>query len=296
MSRKAQLPFRTTLSLPLELGQQIESIANRRGVSLVEVAREAIEHHVRIQNAEEAEKPGDPVVLARRILEDATRLENPYQALVASWRLSRAQRQVEGIAASKLEIDLWPGEIYLLRILTELLQNLEARDSMYVVSNLHFWKHGDGSLLTRDSTTHYLTAQEQAIRRGIRLRRVFLLGPAETNAPELLAHAEFLRRARSVAADSEQVSVKFRVFDNVENALLQYGHFACLRRLGTEAEPVDEGCMVAEPIYYGPAKQVHLRLLFSRGSGTADALTKSYIDRFLQADEGARPIEELTGG
>jgi hypothetical protein len=122
------------------------------------------------------------------------RLIGRYQKMVAAWRLARAQRQIQQVAASQIEIDMWPAEIYLLKMLTELFQSLGSRDQLCVVSNLHFWSvRGDErSLLTPDLQAHFLAAQEQAVRAGLRLHRVFLLRRDDINANELTRHVRFV--------------------------------------------------------------------------------------------------------
>ncbi len=286
------MAFRTTLTLPNELSEQLKELATHEGVPLVELARRAVERYVQTETAGAKSADGaDPVAQALRILAGTERLTNPYQRLVGQWRLARAERQIVEVAASKMDIDMWPAEIYLLKILGELFQSLRQHDHLCVVSNLHFWAlHSDeSSLLKPELQVHYLAAQEQAVRAGMRLHRVFLLRPNETSANELREHVRFVRRLRDQPG-AGRVDVEYRVFEN-DRALQHYGHFACIRRFSADSDSVDQGCMVAEPIYY--QSQVHLRLLFSVGPSDADPLTKSYVDLFQQAARGAEPIEKL---
>ena len=266
----------------------------------MELIREAVLRYVEAAEKGQTEVD-DPANDGRTLASLTDPLPNPYQDMVARWRLDRTLRQMSDLAAYRLELDAWPADIYLLRVLTELHQRLGALDEFLVVTNLQFWHDAtapkDSSFLAPESGSLYLAAQEQAVVNRMRLYRVFLVDPTVRNQCGLRQHREFLERvtAKEPLLD---VKVHFREFDDLDNAKLHLGHFAVIRRRkqpGTQLgqNDADGGCMVVEPVYYAAGKISHLRLLFSRGSGHEDANVKFYIDRFFNAAEGSKSIEVL---
>ena len=278
---------RTTISLGQELGQRLAAVATAEGLSAMEAVRRAVSDYVEFREAASVARDG-MAAGALRILQASRKLDNPFQQLVAHWRLARTDRLFEEIAAFRGDLDAWPAEVYLFRVLTELLQPLGANDELLIVSNLGFWSSsassGDSSI-GRAFSGVYLAAQEEAVSRGLVLHRVFLLAEHERSSDELTQHREFLTRVQRQYPN--QVRVEMRVFDNLAEARMRLGHFAVIRRGYDKATKIDEGCMVVEPVYYGSSENIHLRLRFSRGSGEKDQDTRFYLDRFSQAALGA---------
>jgi hypothetical protein len=323
MNAKDALPFRTTLSLPEQTGKRLKMMAKQQGITVLQVVRRAIEEYGRPELLNMAEGGSIARQQARSLLELTQEFENPYQEKLASWRIARTRRQIADVRASRLELDAWPAEIYLLRVLTELLQKLGDGDEFLVATNLGFWRTAsaaesaqkqsatasDGSLsamalppslLGPESSALYLSAQRDAVARGMRLKRVFLLSKKDstTGAAALDMHRRLLHDL-----DDEQrrrVQICCRVVDDLDAAVVRTGHFACVRRINSAATPFsvlepDFGAFVVEPVYQGHHIR-HLRLLFSQGQSSQDDPTvKFYLDRFFAAaDELATiPLDQI---
>ena len=117
---------------------------------------------------------------ARKIVGTVQELNvNPYQRLAAALRLSRTAKQVRQIGDFDLLLDAHPADIYLLRVLTELLHKLDEHDEFLVVTNLRFWRDNSSPGGFVAEAASYLAAQQAAIGRGMRLCRIFLLSPED---------------------------------------------------------------------------------------------------------------------
>jgi len=328
--RPTKYTYRTTLSLDPNLANRLRKFALQERLSETEAARRAVElglPPLKLQG------PGSAGFHARQLLSLVGPMSNPYQDFAASWRLDRARRQLAEISTFALDLDAWSAELYLLRILAELLHQFGPDDEFLTVTNLDFWseaypRSGDAegdhflghigapgdpgvpiraeppsrSALSRDSAAHYLTAQKEAIFRGMRLSRLILLSPKELKerTGDLLIHKRFLDEVRAHEAGrfSSRATVQYKVVDEI--ARERIGHFACIRRLKSVdrlSTPLerDDGCLVVEPEYRAGVIS-NLKLLFSRGSSSHDdPRVKFYIDRFFQASDapGTKPLDDL---
>lgn len=289
---------RTTLSLPEDLHAGLEKFAAERGISFLGGVRLALRQVVESSFGNDSSNP--TVLVLRQLAEIDRSFANPYQSFIARWRLERVLRQLEEISAFKFDLEVWPAEIYSLRVLTELHQGFTEKDEFLVVTNLNFW-HETG-FFGPESSGLYLAAQEAAIARGLRLVRVFLLTDDDITSHKecLRAHGRFLSGIRNrYPSLLKNVSVRFKRCSNIDDGLLQIGHFACVRRRNTPSKQLpsrdpDEACVVLEPVYQR-RRLSHLRFLFSRGSSQDDPAIKFFVDRFLQAEADSRPVEELVG-
>lgn len=301
MRKQKKYPARSTLSLSDDLGVRIASVADDLKISLMEATRLAVQHYVSFYEAAAHSAPKSASTPAQKIIGNVLNLNtNPYQDLVAAWRLRRTERQVGQIVASELKLDAWPAEVYLLRVLTELLRELDEHDEFLVVTNLRFWTEfsGSGDTLGTESAA-FLAAQQEAIGRGMRLLRLFLLSPEDCNERRetLRPHYEFARCCAEKHPD--RVALRFLSCDEIDDAILRIGHFAAIRRrdhqgAGLPAPEGDKGCLVVEPLYCAPGKKIkELRFLFSRGASHEDAVVQHYLDRVLQAAGKAEPLAKL---
>lgn len=304
MVKKRTKSFRTTLSIDGEYEAKLEHLAEVRGISVGEVIRTAVRHYLESEQATQSGR-SSATEQARKLIEISRGLNNPYQKLVGSWRLSRTERQLSDIAGLRVELDVWPAEIYLLRVLTELLQKFGPHDEFLVVTNLQFWHDAaspsPSSFFGPESAGLYLSAQGEAIARGMRLHRVFLLSDEDLRLRTcgLKQHRRFVTDLRKhYPQHSEHVQVRYKSFPSIDDARMRIGHFACIRWRNTPgtslpASEPDEGCLIVEPVYYAPGKISHLRLLFSNGPSHTDPVVKFYLDRFLQAADGSEPVENI---
>jgi hypothetical protein len=300
MSRTAKpAKHRTTVSLPRDLYERFKTAWRAKGLTPPDAFREAVAHFLRSLESEGKEAIGAKSQ-AQKVLAVFTEeaFANPYQELLAAWRLARTQQQIDGIASTRLDLDAWPADIYLMKVLSELLRKFDERDQFFVVTNLSFW--GENTAFDH----FYLLAQEDAISRGMTLHRIFLLSDAETkNVPEgLRTHLDFLQRVKNAEGvkNTDRVKVEFVSSKDLKEDLLRYGHYACIRRrvdgtrnvrdLGTDA-----GCLVVEPAYDATQRITRLRFVCSRGTGDQDTETRFYIDRFQQLANKSKShsIEEL---
>jgi hypothetical protein len=277
-------PFRTTLSMRQEWGQRLDAIARSQQMSTMDAARLAVQRWVLFHEAVK-----DPGVAehAQRVLEHSLELRNPYQRMVATWRLARAEHQVADIAHSSLDLEAFSAEVYLVRVLTELLDGLGEHDEFLTTTNLGFWHAAGGSFMGPERSGLYLAAQTRAIDRGMKLHRVFLLDKQQINSPDLQQHHAFVERHRS----NKHVHVEYKECVNVDEGVSQFGHFACIRRrLTTSDDLEDEGCLIVEPVAFPTTL---LRMLFSSGASRNDRRTKFYVERFFSAAQGAVSLDRI---
>ena len=299
--KQKKLPDRTTLSLSAELGERLRTVAEASGVSVIDAVRAAVQQYVELEGVKESSSQAAAIRQARKVLDLNKRLLNPYQSMVAAWRLRRTEEQIDDIASARIELEAWPAEIYLMRILTELLEKLTDRDEFLTTTNLPFWDGADSpsmSFFGSETAGHYLATQEEAIARGMRLHRVFILRDDEAESRRLRQHQEFLYRSTEEISRSRPSGYRIFTRDQIEDARFHIGHFACIRRISETSdarsgEP-DGGALIVEPVYDVRQRISHLRLLFSRGSSRDDARVKFYVDRFCQAAQCATSIESLT--
>ena len=221
---------------------------------------------------------------------------NPYQDMFATWRLARTLSQLQAIGLGNLELEAWPAEVYLLRILTEILETLGPQDEFLVVTNLRFWNYAAPSGVLGEYSTGYLSAQSAALKRGMRLFRVFLLSKTQMAAdlPRLETHRKFLRDAKE---ENAQIDVAYVELDDKEIEDAIHGmHFACIRRREGKdplsSRDQDNGRLIVEPVYRG-TRISSLRLVFSPGEPHEDANSRFYIDRFFQAALVSKSLEKL---
>jgi hypothetical protein len=289
--------LRTTLSLTSDIRFQLENLARHRGTTVVSAIRQAVEQYVA---TEERLAVSSAASQAHALLGVTAGLSNHYQDQLAAWRMERTANQVGQIAQHyRLSLRVDPPEIYLLKVLTELLRQLGDGDEFLVVTNLEFW-HNAASLeqsgfLAPESAGHYLTAQREAISRGMRLYRVFLLGEG-VHRSCLEQHYRFLADVRGKhASRADHVKVHFKTFRDVRDARRRIGHFACIRRVNSKTDSFpaqeDRGSMVVKPAYRAEMIET-LEFFFSGNPAHAAELT-FHLNQFFQVAEGSRSIDEL---
>jgi hypothetical protein len=303
---------RTTLSIRGDLGSRLNAIARAGRLTPLQVVRRAIEEWVELTEREGAPAIGkerSALAEGREMLSEMRGFRNPYQEIVAAWRLKRTRSHVAAIAGHHLELDAWNAEDYLLRVLRELTDRLGERDEVLILSNATFWNAADSpnaaSPFGHDSATRYLAAQEAAIGRGVGLSRVLLLSRDElfSRFASLEQQRQFLEQARRTAG--AHVRVCCRIYPDAavrEAARAALGHFALIRRRATAITEVpsrdpDVGAMIVEPVYLNQdsSRIVKLRFQFSRGPGDGDPIVREYVNHFFEADRGAVPIDTLRG-
>jgi hypothetical protein len=296
-----KFPARTTLSMSDELGERLARVAEAQKVSSMEAARLAVQQYV--ESSELAMKFPNrrSIEPARKIVNAAQQLSvNEYQDIVAKWRLDRTESQIDGIEHFDLKLDAWPAPVYLARVLSDLHTQFDEHDEFGVITNLGFWGDLSSGPLGTDSRG-YLSAQERAVQRGMRLLRIFLIaeGNAKKALPQLRLHQKFAERCTKGFPNRVVLKYLTAPKSNFESVIEQVGHFACVRRRRQPAESLpsfdpDEGCLIVEPTYDRSGKMIKdLRLLFSRGPSHEDPNIQPYVDRLLQAEANARPLADL---
>jgi hypothetical protein len=295
-------PYRTTLSLPAETGSQLEELARSEDASVLQIIRAALNRYLA---AHEVPEPSGSEAAreARSIIHITREFNNPYQELVGSWRVTRTHRQLQAIGHYQLDLDAWSAETYLMKILTDLIHNLDENDDFLTITNTRFWSETatprKTGFLGRESEHFYLGAQREAIAKGMRLHRVFVISEQnmDENRNVLRKHRDFLESFSGDLRGRVNVGV-VTIPDNLDEALRHYGHFACLRRgrgadSASLAEGSDDGCLIVRPMYDAAARITSLRFIFSRGAGNRDADTKFYIDRFREAENDSDSIDKV---
>jgi hypothetical protein len=292
-----------------EIRPRLEDLAKAKNIKVTDAARLAIDQFI---ETHELVARSLTASTARELIDLSGALAaNPYQELLANWRLSRASSQVKEISLhNRLELRVDPPETYVLKVLTDLMQSLGTGDEFLVVTNLEFWHSAaivDGNesrrasgFLAADSAGLFLAAQREAVERGMRLFRVFLLSDAAKRRGCLSQHLQFADDVkRRCGGKAEFVRVNYRAFpDDVElrAAKQRLGHFACIRRINpanhTFPAPIDAGSVIFRPVP-GPHGAIdRLEYLFS-GSAASDPTVRSHLNQFLQAAELSKSIEEL---
>jgi hypothetical protein len=291
-------PQRTTVSLPKDLFWRFqEAVARRRVPTSNEAYAQAIRSWLQQPSSTDGAIPDDFTHNAEVILESVGELENPYQKTVAAWRIRRTRRQITGIQSRRLDLDAWSADVYLTRILSELIREMGPDNEYCTITTLSFWEHLDEDAVTADHP--FLAAQEEAVLNGMRIHRIFLLND-DLKDPravrELQRHQQFAAEVSKSAPGKVRVGY---VRSNEGKALLSaFGHFALIRRWSAFSSDVkstdsDGGCMVVEPNYNAAGRITSLRFLFSDGPGNRDPDTKFYIDRFLRAASSSADLSEL---
>src|SRR5262249_47874325 len=119
-------PYRTTVSLSPETGIRLMTVAKRENASPMHLMQRAIEAYLDSEDPQGGKVKATEI--ARRLVGSTRIFENPYQDLVAHWRLCRTDRQLGDIAAYQFDLEAWSADIYLMRILSELLSRYDSRD------------------------------------------------------------------------------------------------------------------------------------------------------------------------
>ena len=307
-------PQRSTVSLPKDLYWRFqEEIARRRFSTINEAYADAIETWLRHQS--DPRQPGASVQIreqilseARTVLDSVSRLDNHYQNVLATWRLARTLRQIQAIGNRRLDLEAWPADIYLSKILSELMRALDGNDEYCTITNSSFWGGIDEDVKAADHP--FLLAHEQAVDRGLRVSRIFLLeegdvrrfaesrtttDESDRTRRELERHWKF--QTRMDVRFPGRVHTAFLFAKDLHQALSRYGHFALIRRWSEQNDSQDSradlGCMIVEPNYGLTGMITNLRFIFSLGPGDSDPDTSFYIDRFAQARTLSEPIAGL---
>jgi hypothetical protein len=303
--------FRSTISFPADTTTRLKRVAAQFGSgSLLDVVRTAVLDY--IDRHDIPSGAGSKTAQQLRTLISAdVRFKNPLQDELAAWRVRQLVNQVSTMTGPfpYLQLAVSPPPYQTLQILTDLLESLGAGDDFLVVTDLRFWRFCSDA--SSDCADDYLRAQQNAIRRGMRLYRVILIDPAldqdDRNKQELARHEQFLR---SVVADLEtrgvpsdeiygRIKVVKKRVATIDDGLRRLGHFACIRRLADsgstldDTESADLGCLVIEPEYYPSGDIKDLQFKISDGPGRADLEIKQLLDRFKLATVDAEPIAIL---
>jgi predicted transcriptional regulator len=283
----AEATHRTTVTIPKELFTRFDALAESLGIFQPEAFRQAVTQFLNLHEADKKEVQAAQQ-LARTLLERARTLQNPYQQLVCDWRLARTGGQIDQIMEARLDLEAWPAHTYLTKVLSGLLEKFNANDQFFTITTLAFWKD---ALVD----TFYLQEQVEAVKRGMTLKRIFLLRDDEREkAPEALRpHYEFLKKFPL----NGPVDVRYVNSQPPESHKLD--HFALIRRRKDRNVSVetdgDQGCMLVEPAYDFGGTITRLRFLFSNDDQprSHDSEIRFHISRFQRFAEISRPISEL---
>src|SRR5260221_6336094 len=112
---------RTTVSIPEDLFKRFSTTAESLDISLPEAFRQAVTQFLNLNESSESDAQGAHR-LAHKFLESIRSLPNPYQELVADWRLVRTAGQVDQIVEARLDLEAWPAHTYLTKVLSSLLE------------------------------------------------------------------------------------------------------------------------------------------------------------------------------
>lgn len=266
-------------------------VLHRRGMSQQDLMVRATENLLRM---EELAASGSRVpALLEDILDAVTTFKDAYQGIVGAWRIERARDHAREIISRRMMLDQAPPEIYLLRILTPLLQQLDhhtLKTEFLVRTSADFWKKVQAHTVFSGFTTDdYFKAQRDALSKGMRLQRVVCLGPDNDDA-DLQVHRNFLS---SVAALGPPVSERLRLFSRRDNG--SPGPLVCIRLgaptpFSTSLSETDQACLVIHTDRAGDHDIADFQFLFSGGPSAKTTEIRPKLDEIYRALDGAEPI------
>jgi len=216
---------------------------------------------------------------------------NPFQDRVAAWRIRRAWDQVETIQKRTWEFEAKSPTAYVAYIFEGIMQLLEPGEEYSTVTNLNFWS----SKAVGDSA--FLKANIQAAKRGVTVKRVFLVDKKgkehQTNSRYLEAVMREHKRACDEANKSSpgRMVVRYLLSDNLNRDLARYGHFGLARHM--TADGTDSGGVVIFPHYAAPIEGgeiSRLTLIFSKGRTSDDTKALEYVNKFDRAFAASQPL------
>jgi len=233
------------------------------------------------------------------IISERTReyiFDNPFQDRIAAWRIRRAAEQIESIRKGEWELDAKIPAKYVAFMFEGILQQLKEGEEYWTVTNLNFWS----SRAIGDSA--FLTANIDAARRGVAIKRVFLIDRKDIKPKSVSGGAVFrmlIEHKHACQKVNEtnpgKMIVKCLISDELDIDLERYGHFALARDTAGEVG-MEKGCIVIVP-RYDPSvlngKISHLKLIFSRGSSIADRNTSDYVEKFTRVFSEAQDLDAL---
>jgi hypothetical protein len=300
---------RTTLSIRGNLAELLKKRARDEDLKPIQAVRRAIDkwlHEPNVQPEGGTGRDRTAATEARELINAAAAFDNPYQEIVAAWRIARTRSQVAGISGHHLELDAWNAEDYLLRVLREVIDSLGSSDEMLILSNTAFWCAASSAAnpFGHESASRYLNAQQQRIAEGMGLCRILLVSEDDlVNHRDILVQQKtFLREA--AVTEPGRVKVQCKVYptrDILSAARESLGHFALVRRRATPITEVpsrepDQGALIVEPVYYDRESNriTRLRFRFSRGSSHEDPIFREYLNQFFEV-ANSPSIEAITG-
>lgn len=214
--------------------------------------------------------------------------ENPFQDRVSAWRVRRAWEQVEVIEQGVWEFEAKTPTAYIAYMFEGIMDILAHGEEYCTVTNLDFWSE------RAVGESPFLKANEQAIHRGVTVKRVFLIDRKKWNRPssrdKLKAMLMEHKRAcdRGEKAGRGKMIVKCLLSDNFSKDLSRYGHFGLARH--TIDDSADEGSLLIVPGYARDKTISSLQVLFSGGNLADDRMILDYENKFEKAFEAAREL------
>jgi hypothetical protein len=296
---RKEMKQRTTAAFSKQLYASLVASAKRRGVSVNDVICDAADHWIEAEMlAEESEVAKQVQAIWQKVRQG---FANPYQDLIAHWRTERTWRQIEELATRRLKLDAFPANAYLIRAIGEIIQQLGPHDFFGAVTNIRYWRDVDDAGILAD---RYLQLQRDAVVRGMRLHRIFLLVKDDELPDRLRLNEEIKRQIafqKSLESFGEQVKTSYldlRPIDR-DKALMEYGHFAILMRsverdrsLPSVSHDESGACAIIRPAYAGD-QITDLNFFFSDGPCRLNPETDDYFSRFDIFASRSEPIEKL---
>jgi len=278
---------RTTVTFPPDLYDSLASHSTPMNDMVVEAVRHWIDAGRLAGDNHVAKRVRD---LWKAIVE-AEDFKNPYQKLAVNWRAQRVVQQIEGIrSVRRLNLEAFSAEVYLMRVIEELMSDLKEGDVYCTVTNVPFWRGTSNERQGVNNADLFLRAQEAAVGRGMQLKRVFLIlsdDNTELVKGEMKRQRCFQKRLEQIPNARAETGFYHVNHLGRDSAITEYGHFGLVRKESNGNE-----CMVIQPIYQGEQIR-NLEIIFSEGSGFQDHDTRKYINQFEGTWENKQNLKEL---
>jgi hypothetical protein len=216
---------------------------------------------------------------------------NPFQDRVAAWRIERAREQVGEIQQGGWVSSARTPIGQVAHTFEGILELLEEGEEYWTVTNMSFWVDA----AVAGPVSPLLADNVKASRRGVKVKRVFLIDENEWDHPTtrepiekvLLRHQEAVKKVDE--SRQGHMDVKCLVVPDFKRSLDTYGHFALACR--PHEHSGGDSCVVVVPVKLNTSID-HLRLIFSlKGSHSQE--TAEYVTKFQKAYDSAYDLDTL---
>lgn len=230
------------------------------------------------------------------------KIPNPFQDRMSAWRVERAEDQVESIQQGAWLLDANPPPAYIALMFEGIMQLLKRREEYWTMTNFKFWSDkGMGA-------TALLEANAQAARKGVNIKRIFLINKKEWRGTKRSQGLNILREHRRTydavnkICGQERISARCWLLERPNNIPIRFMHFGLALHGLKSAKPApsarharnqnkhnlidnieNDGGILILPHHLKNGEIANLKLTFSQGSALHDRDTFDYLTYFKDA-------------